>query len=181
MSKVHTFKRDDIEAFKAQWPCNGFPDSLASIRFEFADNGDLVDIVAKSRNGRPLDTHAFDGPALAALADDARRIEPETPVIFRIERRKGGDVTAVFPCEPHNMSGRDMTCYAHVGQHGACSFGWFAQGAHRLAKPAEYAELKRELESAPYVYRLKVYRRLQRWMRDAFQAELKRLQSLGNR
>jgi hypothetical protein len=101
----------------------------------------------------------------------------ETPVIFRIERRKGGVVTAVFPCEPAAMDGRTMTCYAHVGQHGGCSHQFVSSG--RAAKPEEYADLKAELESAPYGYRLKVYKRVQPAHRKAFDAEVRRLQQLA--
>lgn len=70
----------------------------------------------------------------------------KTIVLFRVKRGKqyAGEVTAVFPCEPWS-SAYDMTCYAHVGQHGACDMGWYAQT--RPATPAEYADLKRELES----------------------------------
>lgn len=101
----------------------------------------------------------------------------ETPVIFRIERRKGGEVTAVFPCEPADLDGRTMTCYAHIGQHGGCShqFAW----SGRRAKPDEYAALKQELESAPYGYRLKVYKRVQPAHRKAFDAEVARLRALA--
>lgn len=180
MQKSHTFDRADIDAFKSQWPCHGLPDSLHKITFGFASNGDLVEIEAKARNGRTLGTHDFDGPALAALADDAKAMEPLTPVLFRIERRKGGEVTAVFPCEPHDMSGNNMTCYCQVGQHGACSFEWLATGSHRLAKPEEYADLQRELESEPYAYRLQVYKRLQPWMRAEHAKEIRRLRSRGN-
>lgn len=104
----------------------------------------------------------------------------ETPVVFRASRRKepegrGAEITAVFPCEPATLGNDDMTCYAHVGQHGACHQGWI--NSTRAAKPEEYADLKRELESAPYGYRLKVYRRIQPWMRDARRAEVLRLNS----
>jgi hypothetical protein len=96
----------------------------------------------------------------------------ETPVLFR---KRVNEVTAVFPCEPATYWGTDMTCYAHIGQHGACSVGWYV--TTRAAKPHEYADLKRELDSAPYGYRLKVYQRMQPWMRSALQAEQARLNS----
>lgn len=98
-----------------------------------------------------------------------------TPVIFRTSRRKAEahEVTAVFPCEPADYEGYNMTCYAHVGQHGGCSIQWL--WSTRAAKPEEYASLARELESAPYGYRLKVYKRIQPWMREALQAEAKRI------
>lgn len=78
----------------------------------------------------------------------------ETPVLFRWS---DGEVTAVFPTIPADNSGRLMTCYAHIGQHSACHPAWLRDT--RPAKPEEYADLKRELESAPYGYRLKVCRR----------------------
>lgn len=69
---------------------------------------------------------------------------PVLPVIFRAE--KSGDfknqVTAVFPTLPGSGS-HDFTVYAHVGQHGTGSHGWYART--RAAKPAEYAPLLAEL------------------------------------
>jgi hypothetical protein len=95
--------------------------------------------------------------------------DDETPVLFRASRRKEpegreAEITAVFPCEPATYSGADMICFAHVGQHGGCSLGWYH--TTRAATPAEYADLKAELEAAPYGYRLKVYKRMQPWMRE---------------
>jgi hypothetical protein len=101
-----------------------------------------------------------------------------TPVLFRVHRapkKHGSDVTAVFPCEPASYDGTSMTCYAHVGQHGGCDLGWYHQT--RPATEAEYANLKRELESYPYGYRLKTYRRMTSTLRDRFMAEVRRLNS----
>jgi hypothetical protein len=83
------------------------------------------------------------------------------PVVFRAERsgKFKGDITAVFPTELADMRG-NMGCFIHVGQHGACGRAWYR--TTRAAKPHEYAALKRELEAAPYHYRLKVYQRIQR-------------------
>lgn len=67
-----TFKSDRIESFKASWPCNHIPE-LSEITFEMESNGDLVDIVALDANGEYVDSAEFDGPALLALSDDARR------------------------------------------------------------------------------------------------------------
>lgn len=91
----------------------------------------------------------------------------ETPVLFRVDRSGDfkGNVTAVFPCEPYDRQGYQMSCYAHVGQHGGCSFDWLHET--RPAKPEEYADLKRELESAPYGYRLKICKRISSHMHDA--------------
>lgn len=101
--------------------------------------------------------------------------EPETPVIFRAERsgKFKGDVTAVFPCDPADAHGHSMSCFAHIGQHSGCSFEWYY--TTRAATPAEYAGLKRELESAPYGYRLKVYSRMQPWMREAAREAVRKM------
>ncbi|KRR21689.1 hypothetical protein [Bradyrhizobium retamae] len=88
--------------------------------------------------------------------------EPLTAVLFRADKRgpHKGEVTAVFPREIDN--GNLMGCYAHIGQHGSCSREWYA--TTRPATPAEYESLKRELESAPFGYRFKVYKRIPGWM-----------------
>jgi hypothetical protein len=67
------------------------------------------------------------------------------PVIFRAERAGlfKGAVTAVFPTLPGTCEPNSVTIYAHVGQHGTGSFGWYART--RAAKPAEYASLLAEL------------------------------------
>lgn len=83
----------------------------------------------------------------------------ETPVLFRVSE---GEVTAVFPCDAASGIADKMGCYAHIGQHSGCTIGWYH--TTRAAKPEEYAALKRELESAPYGYKLKVYKHLQSWM-----------------
>lgn len=102
--------------------------------------------------------------------EQRERDEHETPVLFRVHR---ADVTAVFPCEPADIGGKYVSCYAHVGQHGSCSLAWYHDT--RPATEAEYADLKAELEGAPYGYRLKVYRRMTRQHHVAFQAEVRRL------
>ncbi|QPC91485.1 hypothetical protein [Mesorhizobium sp. INR15] len=170
----HTFNRADLAAFKSTWPCHGLPDSLNSLTFEFGSNGDLVDIEAKARNGRQLDSAAFDGSAMVALSQDGQKLaaEPMTPVLFRIDRSgKHRDVTAVFPTLPSDAAGRFMTCYAHIGQHGSASHQWYVS-ATRPATAAEYSALKSELESAPYNYRLQVCQRMTAAHRDAFNAAL---------
>lgn len=102
------------------------------------------------------------------------------PVIFRAERNKGADVTAVFPTLPHDTQGRYFTIYAHVGQHGAGGFDWYR--GTRAAKPEEYADLLRELRGiygrslAPGdpVFALLVYKRMNAQHRAAFAAEVQR-------
>lgn len=75
------------------------------------------------------------------------RPEP-LPVIFRAEWNdspKTGNVhiTAVFPTLPGNRDPYTATCYAHVGQHSACSPEWYR--TTRPASPDESADLLAEL------------------------------------
>lgn len=71
-------------------------------------------------------------------------------VIFRMDRprRYAGaampcEVTAVFPSLPGSRDPNTATCYARIGQHGACSRDWYR--TTRAATPEEYAALHREL------------------------------------
>lgn len=68
------------------------------------------------------------------------------PVIFRAQRSGDfkGDVTAVFPTVPSDNQAWTCMSYAHVGQHGGCSWDWYR--TTRPATPEEYADLLRELE-----------------------------------
>lgn len=75
-----------------------------------------------------------------------------TPVIFR---KNDYGVTAVFPTLEADYAG-NMTCYAHIGQHSACSLGWYY--TTKPAAETEYADLLQELKSIGYDD-LKVYRR----------------------
>ena len=90
--------------------------------------------------------------------------EPDTeltPVIFRrMMKRHGGEIVALFPTIPGTYDPYTCTDYVHVGQHGSADPQFCIANSYK-AKPAEYAELARELESAPYGYRLKIYSRLQ--------------------
>lgn len=62
---------DDVEEFRASWPCNGIP-AHSSFRFEFSTrNGDLVNITMHGEHGELLDSADYDGPALLALSHDA--------------------------------------------------------------------------------------------------------------
>lgn len=101
--------------------------------------------------------------------------EPITPVIFR--KFNDGDVIAVFPAEPGDMSPTTCASYMHVGQHGAA--GVDIVHCTRLATTEEYAPLKRELESAPYEYRLKVYRRWQTRFNRERRAALRKERSMS--
>lgn len=68
-------------------------------------------------------------------------------VVFRADKSGdfAGEVSAVF----HPLEGeRDITCYAHVGQHGTATRGWYE--TTRAATEAESAPLKAELEGIGY-------------------------------
>ena len=67
-----------------------------------------------------------------------------TPVIFR---RFDGEVIAVFPATSWDRAG-NMTCYAHVGQHGACSLEWYRDTVP--ASLEESMELRAELVQQGY-------------------------------
>lgn len=64
------------------------------------------------------------------------------PVMYR---EQDGEVTAVFPTLRYrdDNDSDDVTCYAHIGQHSAASWGWIAET--RGATPKEYADLHKEL------------------------------------
>jgi hypothetical protein len=68
----------------------------------------------------------------------------------------GDGVLALFPLDPAALPGWCCNSYSHVGQHGAADYNGCI-GATRTAKPAEYADLKHELEGRGY--RLKVVKR----------------------
>lgn len=63
---------------------------------------------------------------------------PILPVVFRMYR---GELCAYFPTEDYG--GGNISCYAHVGQHGSASSAWLRCGTR--ATPEQYAELLAEL------------------------------------
>lgn len=89
----------------------------------------------------------FYGNATLTLERDpeAERV----PVIFRAERSGDfrGAVTAVFPTVP-GTDDSDVMVYAHIGQHGSGTRGWYS--GTRAATDAEAEPLRRELESIGY-------------------------------
>lgn len=69
--------RDEVDAFASRWPCSNLTVTSGK-EFTFsAENGDILDAATVSR-GRRYSTEADDGPALAALADDACRFGAQT-------------------------------------------------------------------------------------------------------
>ncbi len=84
--------------------------------------------------------------------------ETETPVIFRVWNTGTKSVLAIFP-ELEGARVGLCRSYEHIGQHGDCQPRYIATKTH-IATPTEYADLKRELESAPYLYKLRVVNRV---------------------
>jgi hypothetical protein len=85
-------------------------------------------------------------------------------VMFRVVKAGEwkGTVEAWFPSLPGtNAYYRDMLTYAHIGQHGSGDIDYMQQKT-RNAKPSEYASLKRELESGPDGYKLRVVKKMTR-------------------
>lgn len=89
-----------------------------------------------------------------------------TPVVFRFLNAGKGkywqrDLIALFPGETWTDRNRGKLCssYIHIGQHCGADYAGIIKSS-RPATPDEYASLKRELESSPYNYNLKV---LKRW------------------
>lgn len=74
----------------------------------------------------------------------------KTKAVFRIyPKSSGGEILALFPQIPESYNGYSCSCYAHVGQHSGAD-PMVVVGQTRPAKPAEYADLKRELEGLGY-------------------------------
>lgn len=71
----------------------------------------------------------------------------KTKVIFRIwPKRNGGEVIAIFPRDVGTNDPHTCSSYMRVGQHASCRPDHLT-ALLRLAKPAEYADLKAELEN----------------------------------
>lgn len=64
------------------------------------------------------------------------------------EENEKGQVFAFFTDEMYSHDKNLRTCYSHIGQHSACHVDYAKES--RPATPAEYADLKRELESIGY-------------------------------
>ena len=69
-------------------------------------------------------------------------------VIFR-KWRDGGEVIALFPCEPTEILNRYCSCYQHIGQHGEADLP-LVIARTVPATPREYRELAKELRRIGY-------------------------------
>lgn len=108
----------------------------------------------------------FGTPEAARRAADKARAETVDVIFRKWPKTEGGDVIALFPGLAGNAQPHTCSSYQHVGQHGTADLGALT---HTLAKatPEEYADLKRELESPPYRYILRVVQRVTRKHDDA--------------
>jgi hypothetical protein len=87
--------------------------------------------------------------------NERKNMEEETKVLFRNFQ---GEITAIFPEEPGTPDYYNTcSCYAHIGQHGSCDLSIISNSKH--VKPEDYEDLKKELESEPYNYNLRVMKR----------------------
>ena len=71
--------------------------------------------------------------------------EPTYSVYF--VKSKDGTITAIFPNTIADNKGNCM-CYAHIGQHSACSEEWIEE--QEIALVSEWEELGNELVSIDY-------------------------------
>lgn len=92
-----TIYREQIDAFTRTWPCHGISEHVRQVAATFADNGDLVDLyVYADEPERYCEPEDYDGPAFAALIDDAQNFALEPCLDYRALRHAyalgaGGD------------------------------------------------------------------------------------------
>lgn len=105
---------------------------------------------------------------------------PIVKVIFRIyPESQGGEVIALFPEDASSTSSYyRCTAFVHMGGHTDCD-PWDVIKSTRLATPEEYAEIKLELERAPYRYSLQVCKRQSLSMVNARKADFERFTALS--
>jgi len=76
----------------------------------------------------------------------SKAINPVTEVIFRkFSKKEGGQILALFPYDTEGRYGQ-CNSYMHIGQHGTADYSGMMQST-KPATPAEYADLKAELEN----------------------------------
>lgn len=69
----------------------------------------------------------------------------DVPWYENSNNRSSVEVTAVFPAVPYSNDMHAVQCYAHTGQHSACTQDWYFKT--RAASPEEFASLWRELQA----------------------------------
>lgn len=66
--------------------------------------------------------------------------------------KNDNEVFAYFPYLIYSSDKSIKTCYSQMGQHSSCSVDYALEC--RYAKPAEYFDLKRELETVGYYLKI---------------------------
>lgn len=76
-------------------------------------------------------------------------------MIFKKDTKNNNEIIAFMPYEFCNWQGQ-FTCYAHIGQHSSCDYGYYLQ-----CKPATYQEYKPLLEELKSIgYDIQVINRI---------------------
>lgn len=155
---------DDTHAFARRWPCSTL--SNRRVVASFDARGNLEELAINGgRGSQECDATEFDALIAHYLGDAHPEPETETAVLFRRwPKSAGGDAIALFPFVAGSNAPGDCNSFQHVGQHGTADL----RGVVRATEPASVTEpdiaaLKRELEAAPYGYRLRVLRRSPTW------------------
>lgn len=79
-----------------------------------------------------------------------------------------GDVTAIFPTL-QGTNAHDVSCYAHIGQHGTASLEWYKTQRHcnRAERNALYHELRGIYENGDDPVSLYIVSHFSTWMHNA--------------
>jgi len=91
-------------------------------------------------------------------------VEQTTDVVFRIWRSddelqdQHPSPFALFPGLPGTNDPNTCACFTHCGQHASANYSRCIRDS-RPAKTEEYAALRKELESVPYRYQLRIIKR----------------------
>lgn len=102
--------------------------------------------------------------------DENKETQDPTVVIFRkwYRRCDGTGVIALFPQDEGWRTGL-CNSFEHTSQHGSADYMGVVTRT-RAAKPHEYADLAKELESDPYNYQLDIRQRAPKWARPALRS-----------
>ena len=114
----------------------------------------LYEIAAKVHNlvnsgEENIEMEFQDDILTASIIDENPQDKNKTKVVFLHEHETEQGIPGIYAYFPDMVHyGGLKTCYAHVGQHSACSPQYAKES--RPATPEEYADLKAELESIGY-------------------------------
>jgi len=88
-----------------------------------------------------------------------------TEMLFRVDKTKGfeGTIFALMPYDIADRSG-NITTYQHVGQHSAGDYH-ICLAQSKRATPSQYADLKKDLESAGYKIKVISHRSYSKYLK----------------